>query len=297
MERKQVFISYKSDERDQAMWTKAVLEKNGISCWMDTDVPAGANYAEEINAALMNAVAIVLIMSEKAKTSEHVKNEVNLASEYSKPIIAFFIEECVAEFDFDLPEEQRYNAFENRMEAVDNMLMCLRAIIESSDDDPYNFLEFMKERRKYLKDKRQREERKRAEEKKNEPISEQVKKSVCRGFLLRFTPYSKEYFTFPNPRLALNIHTFFIVLISLGLALMPVLAGLASANFNLLIILVIPLCTFLVLFIVGEALAGVLCRLICRLKSPLAVALVSAFTGNAMTWILFFIYMTVLELL
>ena len=31
---KEVFISYKSEEYDEALWIKNVLETNGVSCWM-----------------------------------------------------------------------------------------------------------------------------------------------------------------------------------------------------------------------------------------------------------------------
>ena len=34
MERKEVFISYKSEDQDQALWLKSVLETDGISCWI-----------------------------------------------------------------------------------------------------------------------------------------------------------------------------------------------------------------------------------------------------------------------
>lgn len=50
---KQVFISYKSEEYDDANWVKSVLEKNGISCWMaPMSIRGGSNYASEIPQAI-----------------------------------------------------------------------------------------------------------------------------------------------------------------------------------------------------------------------------------------------------
>ena len=43
-----VFISYKSDEFDEACWVKDKLEDSGISCWMaPMSIHGGTSYAEE----------------------------------------------------------------------------------------------------------------------------------------------------------------------------------------------------------------------------------------------------------
>ena len=34
MEKKEVFISYKAEEIEEANWVRTTLERNGISCWM-----------------------------------------------------------------------------------------------------------------------------------------------------------------------------------------------------------------------------------------------------------------------
>ena len=63
-----VFISYKSEEFDDANWVKAALETNGISCWMaPMCIPGGSNYAVEIPQAIREAKVFVLILSEKSQ--------------------------------------------------------------------------------------------------------------------------------------------------------------------------------------------------------------------------------------
>ena len=65
-----VFISYKSEEAENAKWLKAVLEINGLSCWMAPDsIPGGSSYAQEIEQAIYDCGVLVLLLSEKAQKS------------------------------------------------------------------------------------------------------------------------------------------------------------------------------------------------------------------------------------
>ena len=58
METKDVFISYKSEEFNDVLWVKNVLESRGISCWMaPMCITGGASYASEIPAAINNCKA------------------------------------------------------------------------------------------------------------------------------------------------------------------------------------------------------------------------------------------------
>ena len=53
MNDKDVFISYKAEEFEDAIWVKSVLENNGISCWMaPMSISGGASYATEIPKAI-----------------------------------------------------------------------------------------------------------------------------------------------------------------------------------------------------------------------------------------------------
>ena len=61
-----VFISYKAEELEEASWVKSVLENNGISCWMaPACIPGGSNYAVEIPQAIRQAKVFVLILSSR----------------------------------------------------------------------------------------------------------------------------------------------------------------------------------------------------------------------------------------
>ena len=70
---KEVFISYKAEEYNEAMAVKQVLEANGISCWMAPEsISGGSNYASEIPRAIRECTVFVLILSEQAQKSRWV---------------------------------------------------------------------------------------------------------------------------------------------------------------------------------------------------------------------------------
>lgn len=293
MNDKQVFISYKSEERDEAVFVKEILEKNGISCWLDSsDVAGGTNYAEEINTALLNASAIVLILSKKALSSEFIKREIILATEYSKPVVAFALEECdmLAEFDFDLPPEKRYNAFENKDKAIEEMVSQLKSIVEASEEDLYDVKKFFRERRKFMKDKKEREERIRQKEKAKKEDPAPKEKKLCKRFPINLTPYSKSYSKEKNVRLSLNIHTAFIVLASLTAALLMLMVEFSGFHPSLFKGIVLSIVMAFVLFVAEEALAGLASYLIGKIKNKAAVVILSLITGNSIAWSCFLLF-------
>ena len=130
MNEKYIFISYKSDEKQHAVEVKLTLQANGIHGWIDeSEILAGDNYAECIDEAVHNSSAVLLIMSNKALGSAHIRSELTLAMKYSKPIYAYIIEDCNPdeEFNFDLPAEKRCIAFENKDRAMSNMISYLKS--------------------------------------------------------------------------------------------------------------------------------------------------------------------------
>ena len=51
-----VFISFKAEEINEAIWVRATLESHGISCWMAPDsIPGGSSYVKEISKAIKRA--------------------------------------------------------------------------------------------------------------------------------------------------------------------------------------------------------------------------------------------------
>lgn len=94
MNAKSVFISYTSTNVDSADAVYQYLQRNGISCWMAPySISPGKDYPTEIVEGIKNCKAFVLIASKEVNESNHVSNELAIAFDCEKPIIAFKIED------------------------------------------------------------------------------------------------------------------------------------------------------------------------------------------------------------
>ena len=136
---KEVFISYKSEEFEEANWVKDVLETNGISCWMaPMCITGGSSYAKEIPQAIRNCKVFVLILSEKSQMSKWVPREVDQAINEGKIVMPFMLENCQLkdDFNFYLTNVQRYAAYESKAAAIQKMLREIKAIIGPKQTPP-----------------------------------------------------------------------------------------------------------------------------------------------------------------
>lgn len=135
---KDVFISYKAEEADEANWVKSTLETNGISCWMAPScIPGGSSYATEIPQAIRQSKVFVLILSAKAQSSQWVSREVDLAINEEKIILPFMLENCTLkdDFNFYLTNVQRYAAYENKVAAIEKMLKEIKALTGNDENE------------------------------------------------------------------------------------------------------------------------------------------------------------------
>ena len=132
MERKEVFISYKSEDVDQAQWLKSVLETNGISCWMaPASIPGGSNYAREIPQAIEGCRVFVLLLTHRCQESIWVPKELDTALNCKKLVMPFVLEDCELndDFNFYLSNVQRYAAYQNKMKAAEQMVRDIWALL------------------------------------------------------------------------------------------------------------------------------------------------------------------------
>jgi CheY-like chemotaxis protein len=71
----QVFISYKREDVDFAENVSGRLEREGFDVWADSKIAAGEEWRNAIDVAIENSVALIVIMTPEAKTSEYVTYE------------------------------------------------------------------------------------------------------------------------------------------------------------------------------------------------------------------------------
>lgn len=70
-----VFLSYDHDDVDRASPIASALEQAGHSVWWDRHIHGGAEYNDEIEAAVENAEAVVVLWSERSVRSTWVRDE------------------------------------------------------------------------------------------------------------------------------------------------------------------------------------------------------------------------------
>ena len=82
-----VFISHGSDDRDEANALSAFIESRGIKTWIaPRDVRPGQDYSEQLQLALEQCTAFVVLVTDKANSSPYVRAETEMAFSNSKPI-------------------------------------------------------------------------------------------------------------------------------------------------------------------------------------------------------------------
>lgn len=130
MEGKYVFISYKVEDSDDAVWVKETLESNGIQCWMAPDsIPGGSSYINEIEKAISNCSALVLVLTENVKKSEWIPREINRAADYKKRIMPFDLDNCNLDgqgINLCIAPIQRYDAVKDKRAAMRSMIDDIR---------------------------------------------------------------------------------------------------------------------------------------------------------------------------
>ena len=70
-----VFLSYDHEDEEHAMSIMSALEKAGHSVWWDRHISGGAQYNSEIENAVSNADAVVVLWSERSVQSAWVRDE------------------------------------------------------------------------------------------------------------------------------------------------------------------------------------------------------------------------------
>jgi hypothetical protein len=89
-----VFISYSSKDKTTADAVCAVLERDGIRCWIaPRDVTPGHDWAECIIQAIHASKAFVLLFSGFSNASGQIKREVERAADREIPIIPFRLDD------------------------------------------------------------------------------------------------------------------------------------------------------------------------------------------------------------
>src|SRR5215831_2119540 len=88
-----VFISHSTEDKTAADAVCAILEKNGVRCWIaPRDIMPGADWGESIVNAIRTSRVLLLLFSTNANKSRQIKREVEIAADGNVTIVPLRIE-------------------------------------------------------------------------------------------------------------------------------------------------------------------------------------------------------------
>jgi hypothetical protein len=103
-DKKDIFISYSSANKDKADYICEKLEERGLKCWIaPRDIKRSSNYAEEIMLGLKEVDLVLLVFSKNAHQSIYVTEEIENAFKFKKAILTFKLDETIPEA---IPEDK-----------------------------------------------------------------------------------------------------------------------------------------------------------------------------------------------
>jgi len=130
-----VFISHSSKDKPAADAVCALLESDGLRCWIaPRDVQAGVSYAGAIIDAINECRAMVLIFSDAANASPQIEREIERAANRRIPILPFRIEDVAPErgLEYFLSTPHWLDAFTPPLEAhIRELSRQLHALLDA----------------------------------------------------------------------------------------------------------------------------------------------------------------------
>jgi type IV/VI secretion system ImpK/VasF family protein len=89
------FLSYARANEAEALRLARALRERGARVWVDQDgIPSGAHWDTAVQDALIEAQALILLMSKAAVSSKHVLDELAFALDENKLVVPVLLEPC-----------------------------------------------------------------------------------------------------------------------------------------------------------------------------------------------------------
>jgi hypothetical protein len=133
-----VFISHSSENRDEANEVSAFIEANGVKTWIaPRDVRPGMDYSEQLQQAIEECVAFVVLVTDMANKSPYVRAETEMAFSTHKPIFPLRSSDIqpAAGLAFFLKIRHWTDAYgKGRDAAMDRLVLELRTVSGVPDD-------------------------------------------------------------------------------------------------------------------------------------------------------------------
>jgi hypothetical protein len=134
MQQPYLFISHSSKDEEFTEYLAARLSEAGYHCWVDAEsIPDGSTWPREIQKAVENCGALLVVMSEQARLSEWVERETMLALELRKPVFIARIDETPLPIHLI---NRQYSDFRKRREPALKKLLNALAGVSLTEPQP-----------------------------------------------------------------------------------------------------------------------------------------------------------------
>jgi len=130
-----VFISYSDKDQLTVSGICSYLEGKGIRCFVAyRDIPKGIVWAGAITEAIQNCNVMVIIYSDYFNQSKEVDREIQLCSEFEKPMLIFRLSSSVYSNikRFYLSNINHLDAFPNPEKEFDKLVQSILKLIDTN---------------------------------------------------------------------------------------------------------------------------------------------------------------------
>lgn len=134
---REVFISYRKEDKPSADRICAALEGENIKCWIaPRDVPVGREWAAAIVEALQACSSFVMVLSSNSKNAKQIAREAELADNAGLPIITVRIEDVQPppQLQYFLGNIQWLDAFDGEFDGA--MRRLANVVRENARSEP-----------------------------------------------------------------------------------------------------------------------------------------------------------------
>jgi len=113
-----VFVSYA--HRDAAVVFPVIeaWHRAGLAIWYDEGIEPGQEWPEAIGRAIAGSIHFIVFISRASVASVHVRNEIGLASDVGKPLLAIHLEEIELPYGLRLRLNETQAIFRYKQDAT-----------------------------------------------------------------------------------------------------------------------------------------------------------------------------------
>ena len=133
-----IFVSYRRTDRELVAQVVRKLEERGASVWYDAEIEGGADWRENIVAAIEGSEMMVIFFSEACNQSRQLKKELAIADDMEKPVVPILIENTKPKgaYLYELADRNWLQAFPDPFSHIDRIVEHLLVLANKADIAP-----------------------------------------------------------------------------------------------------------------------------------------------------------------